>query len=176
VPELLVQLSKRPDGGAVLRCARADGSVTWQRQEGPRALFFPFHDLTHFGVETTLGFRQGFYGLIADGWDIADTGGKGARGRLPAETVVVEHVVGLFDRERVGGAAPLSAREFAEQLALAGLPAAPPALTDAQLAATRARIDELHDAWAALAPDGTLELAFDRRGQGAAPARAPARA
>ena len=110
-PELRVQLTKRPDGGAVLRCVRADGSATWQRQDGPRAMFFPFHDLTHLAVESTLGFRAGFYGLIADGWDIDDTGGKGRRGRLPPEAVLVEHVVGLFDRERVGGAAPLSAAE-----------------------------------------------------------------
>jgi hypothetical protein len=155
-----VQLTKRPDGGAVLRCVRADGSVTWQRQDGPRAAFFPFHDLTHLAVESTLGFRAGFYGLIADGWDIDDTGGKGRRGRLPAETVLVEHVVGMFDRERVGGAAPLSAEEFRAQLALAGQP--PPALTDAQLAAARARIDALHGEWAALTPGATLELAYDR--------------
>jgi hypothetical protein len=160
-PELRVQLTKRPDGGAVLRCVRADGSATWQRQEGARAMFFPFHDLTHYAVETTLGFRAGFYGLIADGWDIDDTGGKGRRGRLPAEAVLVEHVVGLLDRERVGGAAPLSADEFRAQLAAAGQ--APPSLDDARLAATRARMDGLHDAWAALAAGGTLELPFDRR-------------
>ena len=160
MPELRVQLTKRPDGGAVLRCVRADGSVTWQRQDGPRAAFFPFHDLTHLAVESTLGFRGGFFGMIADGWDIDDTGGKGRRGRLPPEAVLVEHVVGLFDRERVGGAAPLSAAEFAAHLATAGLP--DPGLGDAQLDAARARIDALHGAWAALAPGATLELPFDR--------------
>jgi hypothetical protein len=160
MPELRVQLAKRPDGGAVFRCLRADGSVTWQRHDGARAMFFPFHDLTHLAVESTLGFRAGFYGLIADGWDIDDTGGKGRRGRLPPEAVLVEHVVGLLDRERVGGAAPLTAAEFSAQLATAGLP--DPGLTDAQLAATRARIDALHDEWAALPPGATLELPFDR--------------
>ena len=157
-----MQLTKRPDGGAVLRCVRADGSVTWQRQDGPRAAFFPFHDLTHLAVESTLGFRAGFYGLIADGWDIDDTGGKGRRGRLPPEAVLVEHVVGLLDRERVGGAAPLSAEELTAQLATAGVAVPPPGLTDARLTAARARIDALHDAWAALPAGGTLELTFDR--------------
>lgn len=165
IPELRVQLTKRADGGAVLRCERADGSATWQRQDGPRARFFPFHDLTHLAVETTLGFRRGFYGLLADGWEIADTEGKGARGRLPAEAILVEHVVGLFDRERAGGAAPLSAAEFnaqLEQLVATGRLAAAPAFTEAQLTAVRDRIDALHGDWATLAPGATLSLAFER--------------
>ena len=160
-PELRVQLTKRPDGGAVLRCVRADGSATWQRQEGARAAFFPFHDLTHLAVESTLGFGSGFYGLVADGWDIDDTSGKGRRGRLPAEAVLVEHLVGLLDRERMGGAPPLSAAELRALLETAGQ--APPDLGDAALDAARARIAELHGAWAALAAGETLELPFDRR-------------
>ena len=164
-PELRVQLTKRADGSVVLRCVRADESVAWQRHNGRRALFFPFHDLTHFAVETTLGFRQGFYGLIADGWDIADTGGKGARGPLPPETVLVEHLVGLFDRERVGGAQPMSAAEFnahVERLFATGRIHAAPVFTDVQLVAVRARIDALHSEWAALVAGATLELHFDR--------------
>src|SRR5919199_2695144 len=131
-PELRVQLTKRADGSAVLRCVRADGSVTWQRHNGRRALFFPFHDLTHLAVETVLGFRQGFYGLLCDGWEIADTEGKGSRGSLPAEAILVEHLVGLFDRERVGGAVPMSAAEFnpqVEQLLATGRIHAAPVFT-----------------------------------------------
>jgi hypothetical protein len=161
---LLVRFTKRADGGVVFRCERADGTVTWQRQDGRQAQFFPFHDLRHFAVETTLGFRQGFFGLLAEGWEIADTGGKGSRGRLPDEAVVVEHVVGLFDHERVGGAAPLSAAEFNSQLqrlvAAGRIPTAP-AFSDAQLAAVRSRIDALHNDWAMLAPGETLTLTFE---------------
>src|SRR5688572_21044751 len=94
---LTVNLVARPDGRAVLRVVRADGSSTWQVHDGPQAAFFPFHDLTHLAVETVLGTRDGFYGLLADGWDIADTGGRGARGPLPPEALLVEHLVGLLD-------------------------------------------------------------------------------
>lgn len=80
-----VQLTKRVGGGVVLNCIRADGTVTWQTQDGPLGLFFPYHDLTHYAVETVLGFRHAFYGLLADGRAIDDTGEKEARGRLPAE-------------------------------------------------------------------------------------------
>ena len=40
--------------------------------------------------ETELGFARGFYGLIAEGWDIAETTGKVARGPLPNEAAEVE--------------------------------------------------------------------------------------
>src|SRR5688500_15660047 len=103
MPNLLIQITKRPGGGAGLRCTRADGSATWQRQQGRQASFFPLHDLTHYAVETELGFRDGFYGLIAQGWEIDETTGKSARGPLPPGSIVVEHLVGLLDLERTTG-------------------------------------------------------------------------
>src|SRR5262245_55810834 len=74
-PELRIRFTKRPDGAVVLQCVRRDGSATWERHD-KQAVFFSFHDLSHFAVETVLGFGRGFYGLIADGWDIADTTGR----------------------------------------------------------------------------------------------------
>ncbi|MDF2775439.1 MAG: hypothetical protein K0S86_4940, partial [Geminicoccaceae bacterium] len=71
---LRIRIKKNADGSAALTCIRADGSVTWQRQEGAQGRFFPRHDLTHFAVETTLGHRRGFYGLVAEGWNITDFG------------------------------------------------------------------------------------------------------
>jgi len=116
VPDLLIQLTKRKDGGSVLKCVRADGSATWQKNQGRKGMFFPIHDLTHYAVETELGFRSGFYGLMADGWDIEDTEGKGPRGALPSEAITVEKIVGSFDAERAGGS-PWSAADFNDQAA-----------------------------------------------------------
>ena len=42
--ELLVRIKKSTDGSAALSCQRADGSVTWQRQEGQQGRFFPFRE------------------------------------------------------------------------------------------------------------------------------------
>lgn len=165
IPELKVVLTKRPDGGAVLRCLRRDGSETWQKHEGAKARFFPFHDLTHFAVETELGFRRGFYGLLAEGWEIAETEGKSAKGRPPAEAILVEHVVGLLERERVGGAAPLAADRFHAEIAtMAGGNAieADRSFTEEELSRARARIEALHHAWGSLPAGETLELAFER--------------
>src|SRR5947207_10613282 len=68
VLSVIIEFAKRKDGNTVLRCIRDDGSTSWQRVDDNQAAFFPLHDLTHYAVETELGFGQGFYGLIADGW------------------------------------------------------------------------------------------------------------
>ena len=163
-PELRIRFTKRSDGAVVLQCVRRDGSATWERHDR-HALFFSFHDLSHFAVETILALDRGFYGLIAEGWDIADTTGKGKRGKLPSEGILVEHVVGLIDRERVGGALPLSAAEFNAQIAQFvandGLEA-PRAFTEIELAAVRQRIETLHGQWAAVSPGSSFELTYDR--------------
>ncbi len=143
---MLVQITKRADGGGVLRCVRADGSVTWQKQ-GRHAAFFALHDLTHFAVESTLGFERGFFGLIAEGWELEDTTGKGARGPLPAEAVEVERIVGLFDAER-GSGAIWTVDEF-NQFA---------ALTSEQIAGVRSRRSDLFKQWFALPLGQTLDL------------------
>jgi len=159
---LTLQFTKRKDGRALLRCVRSDGSATWQRQDDERAAFFPLHDLTHFAVESELGFGSGFFGLIASGWDIADTTGKGARGRLPDEAIEVEYIVGALAAERAGDPA-CPAEEFNRLAALfartKGLPQPRP-LTEVDLARVRSRIDELCARWRALPPGTTLELAF----------------
>lgn len=94
-----IEIVKQADGTGVLRCTRSDGSVSWQKQNR-HAAHFSLHDLTHYAVETTLGYRRGFFGLVSEGWDIDDTTGKGIRGPVPDEAREVEGIVGLFDSER----------------------------------------------------------------------------
>jgi hypothetical protein len=76
--------------------------VVWQKVPKHGA-HFALHDLTHFAVESALGYKRGFFGLLADGWDFEDVTGKGARGPLPSEAVEAEKMVGLFDMERASG-------------------------------------------------------------------------
>jgi hypothetical protein len=151
-------MTKRTDGGSVLRCERADGTVTWQKHHGPRAGFFPLHDLTHFAVESVLGTRESFYGLIAQGWDIEDTGGKGARGPLPPEAGMVERIVGLLDLER-GSGHLMSGAELRSETASSL--AAPLSLDDDTIARIRAWRGELLARWRALPEGKALELDFE---------------
>ena len=148
---LRIEIVKQSDGGGVLRCTREDRSVTWQKQR-KHAAHFALHDLTHYAVETALGYRRGFFGLIAEGWDVDDTTGKGVRGALPAEAVEVERIVGLFDAER-GSGVLWSREEFNEF--------APLALTDAQIQGVGTLRAGLFHQWLAIAPGQKLELKFE---------------
>jgi len=162
VVPLRVDITKRRDGSAVLRCTRADGSVTWQRQDGHQARFFPLHDLTHLAVEAGIGARAGFFGLIARGWDISETTGKGARGNLPVEALFVECLVSIIERGEIGRA-PLDVDEVNEQmvrLVVEGQTSITMPLTADQLRHIHERRDAFHEQWAILAEDGTLSLTF----------------
>jgi hypothetical protein len=157
VPELLIRIKKKKDGDAALSCVRADGSVTWQRQEGDLARFFPLHDLTHYAVETVLGHRRGFYGLVADGWDLDDFGAR----PLPADMDPSEGIVGLLDVERHQGSR-MSVTALLEVGGGHAVRGAVASLSDEDLDAVRARRAELFALWEALPAGETLELPFDR--------------
>lgn len=153
---LTLQFKKRSDGGSALTLLRADGSRVWQRQDR-HAEFFSSHDLTHYAVESVLGIRHAFYGLIADGWDFASFEKPWPRGPLPAEAIWVERFVSLLDVERfqksVGGEA-FTAADINAQL---GAGVRPP-VTDDDLRAIRRLRDEGFAAWDATAEGETLTL------------------
>jgi hypothetical protein len=160
---LVIQITKQRDGGALLVCTRADGSRTVQQHRGHQAAFFPLHDLTHFVVETELGLAEGFYGLIAAGWDIDDTNGLGARGPIPPQAIAIEHLAGAIDLER-SGAIRWTAEALNAHLRAMASQEGWPALrdvTDAELERVRELMRSLLARWAAVTPGGTLQLSFD---------------
>ncbi len=164
VAPLVIQIKKKTDGSAALSCRRADGSVTWQRQDGQQGRFFPLHDLTHYAVETVLRHPRGFYGLVAEGWDLTDFGKPWLRGPLPVEALASELLVGFLDRERGAGVQwcaddfnASAATHYAER-GLGG--GAAPVVTDDDLNKVRDKRRELFSRWAALPAGEALELSF----------------
>ncbi len=160
---LVIRLQKGADGSAALTCTRADGSVTWQRQTGAQARFFPRHDLTHYAVETELAHRRGFYGLVAEGWNVTDFGAPWPRGPIPPDAEPAELIVGFLDGERAGGV-QWSAAELNDEIALnheTHGTFARATVTDDELARIRARMRELFARWDAVLPGEALELSFD---------------
>ena len=160
---IVVRIKKATDGRTALSCERADGTTTWQRQQGAQASFFPRHDLTHYAVETVLGHTNGFYGLVAAGWDLSDFGTPWPRGQLPKDANLSEIIVGFFDRERASGQMGPAGEindelaKFAEEKGLS----APERLTEDDLSRVRKRRGELFAQWDAVEPGGVLELRFD---------------
>jgi len=166
--DLHIRFKRHPDGSASLTCTRRDGSVTWQRQNGPTALVMPAHDLTHFAVESTLGFCRGFYGLLIEGWDITDFAKPWPRGPIPDDALVVELIVGFLDAERRQGEATtaaafqMQAEQYVASRVAVGkkIPDGLRPLTDGELARVRARRDDLLAHWADVPVGGDLDLDF----------------
>jgi hypothetical protein len=143
-----------------MTCLRRDGSGVISR---PRpGAFFARHDLLHYAVETTLGFRQGFFGLIAAGRSIESFEAAGAASRVGPEALHAEHIVNMLAQEfafntryctdefnRVLGAAVAQGR----------LPP-PRALGQVELQRIRAAYTRLLAEYEQLAPRAELELAF----------------
>lgn len=168
--ELTIRFKKNKDGSAALTCIRSDGSATWQRQEGKLGAVFPPHDLTHYAVESALGYSDGFFGLIAKGWEIGDFASPWPRGQPGDEAREVEALVAFFDADRTQGVTA-STEAFNERAAAymdsrshdpRRTPFRP--LTSDEIAGVRAVRAEMLSRWAALAQGETLVIRFEPGG------------
>lgn len=163
---LHIRLKRHSDDSASITCTRDDGTVTWQRQAGKLGMVFPQHDLTHYAVETVLHYTDGFYGLVADGWNIEDFAVPYPRGQVPQSARQVELIVGCFDTERrtVGRMSVdefnAHARTYVSSTRFSDVPVR--ILSAAELDAVRGARDALLARWNALPRGDALELTFQR--------------
>jgi hypothetical protein len=159
VAPIRLQFRKERDGSCTFVLLRSDGTSTRQRNE---TSFFSFHDLTHYAVETVLGHRRGFYGLVAEGWNLEDFGSPWPRGKLPADMDPSELIVGFFDIERATGTLHSAEDLNTSAEAYYRTHGVRPGwqLSTEQVNAIRARIGELHARWRAVPPGETLTLEF----------------
>ena len=151
---LTVLVKRGRNGKDVLVIERDDGTSTWQHVTAG----MPLHDLVHLAVESTLALAEGFYGLVAAGWDIEDFTRDGATARLPPVSIWVEIVVFMLQLERANGHR-LSASEFtaavdqsAEQKQLSFRRA----ITDQELASVREMLGRLLNTWQTLLPGDAM--------------------
>lgn len=162
MPSLRLRFKKKADARVVFTAVREDGTAT-SSSIGPADRFGPVHDMTHYVVESSLGFKHGFLGLLASGRNIEDFN-KGAKHWLPAEAVCAEAIAGELSREAMTGD-HLSAEDFnwttRDVLTRSSISYSPPTLTAEQLSAMHADLAALRSRWDALAPNETLELTFD---------------
>jgi hypothetical protein len=85
--KLIASRAGRTDKYDQLRCVRRDGSATGCAM--PRQGILP-HDLVHYVVESTLGWRHAFYGMIAAGTDI---GGAMEQAHDPGNAALVDQAI-----------------------------------------------------------------------------------
>jgi hypothetical protein len=164
---MLIRLKKVRDG-VVLSCIREGGSAAVQRTG--HAGFFALHDLMHYAVETTLGFRHAFFGLMAQGWDFTTFGDHDdpRYKAMPDEAVIAEHLVDITTRgirdcvwtdpELLALWAGEVNAELATSLARAGR--TPFCVEPARLAEVCRCFRDLVERWAAVPVGEHLELQF----------------
>lgn len=155
---MLIRLKKGRDGPDSLACVREDGTSTWRRIQRGLA----FHDLAHHAVETELGIRDGFYGLVATGRSFDALADAEERANIPPSAMWVEFVVNQLLTEAASDEVydEIAFHEgIARAVLTAGLPA-PRRLEAAEIARIRARILALVARWRELPMGQTLELEF----------------
>jgi hypothetical protein len=144
---------------SVMTCTRDDGSVTYQKTR--HAVFFPRHDLMHYAIESTLGLKNSFYGLVASGWSLDAFSEPGMSRRLPLEARHTEFIVGEMDRLMMF-AEPIRSEAFNAFLtqAIGGDGSGPLTLHQEQLDAIALLFNTLYSEYCGLEDGGHLELVF----------------
>jgi hypothetical protein len=148
-----------------LTCVRDDGSVTTGPM--PRQGILP-HDAFHFVVESTLGWREAFFGQVARGVALDQIAAKKAGRKTDwaplTQALQSESLVECLQAEQWGGAAAPGL--FFETLAVTcrrrGV--APPVLSEGELTNIRTALRDFGAAWRPLRPTESLERNFPAGG------------
>ena len=172
---LQFHLKKRADAKAQLILIREDGTHT-SGSVGPADGYGPVHDLTHYAIEQTLGLTEGFPGLCASGWEIADFEVKGTAARLPREALFAEVAAGELSRQIL--TRQVSSLEdflWAIDLTMQAQPGGfqRPAIDEEQFAAIHTLIADQWKRWRDIPPNGTIELMFTSTHRSTCPAPTP---
>jgi hypothetical protein len=144
-----------------LTCARADGTSTGC--DMPRQGILP-HDAFHFVVETTLGWREAFFGQVAAGVSLDHITSKLHGIKVDwsknEQALQSESLVECLQAEQWGGVA--DAETFRETLAVTCARRHVPTLglTPADLARVRTALRTFDAEWRALNPGQSLEKCF----------------
>lgn len=157
---MMVRFTRGRDGKEpVLTCVRDDGSVTWQKSSE----YFVRHDLIHYAVEITLGYRNAFLGLVAGGRGLEDFGTRGSvKDMYTDEEWWAELIVSALQFPSAAGGPAASEDEVIDAVVKSCSDSGnlAPAITAEQVHAIGERIRELHRLWSRLPEGEALDLTF----------------
>lgn len=147
------------NGEHVFTCIRKDGSVTWKKG----SVFFMYHDLCHFAVETIIPLKHAFFGLVAAGADISefDLPREQRTVAISEEAVFSEHLVNLFVTDHTQGIIEnipgIMEAIYSEQGGSVNLAL----LTGQKIETIRNKINELVTQWKSVHEKKSLQLIFE---------------
>jgi hypothetical protein len=96
-----LSITKNTGKPHILSYKRDNGSVTWMHTDD----FFVRHDLSHFAIEKTLGYRSAFMGMLNSGMDIKAFEDRNQRKQMTItdEAANAENMANLFLMEIAQG-------------------------------------------------------------------------
>ena len=154
------QSKHKPD---TLTCIRDDGSITWTHLHRG----FVQHDFAHYVVETTLGFENAFFGLVAKGYDIPGfSAPKSERPfDIPREAIDTEPIVALLQADLLEGSGYSGDIAPKASIGLRSIfrdhsASLPVGITDEQLEGMRQKLRALLERWRGLQPGASMTLQF----------------
>jgi hypothetical protein len=161
-----LRFTKFSDKQPTLTCIRDDGTTTWFQSE-TNGDFFVYHDLTHYAVESVMGYTKAFFGLVKAGRDLNDFNTDGeTMVDLDPEASYAELFAGILSIRTYQAdhmQAPESAIAYADVIqtivdrcAEFELPA--PVISEEKYNAVVALQRELHQRWQQTEPGSALEL------------------
>ncbi len=138
---------------------RNDGSQTWMQADD----FFVIHDLSHYALETTLGYTTAFMGMLNDGMDIKDFEDLEKRRKIiiTEEAAYAENMANLFLMETIQGNFESFNEISGQAFETSWKSFPPPHLFDEEINSVRVFLKQLLKQWKEL-PDGeTMTLTFE---------------
>lgn len=94
---MLIRITKKNERSQLL-CKRNDGTYTFTSLNAGT----PYHDIAHYVVEDTLNIKDGFFGLIVQGYSIEQLSSPVVIKTLPAEILVAEVITRALHSLYVG--------------------------------------------------------------------------
>ncbi|WP_347922337.1 hypothetical protein [Pontimicrobium sp. SW4] len=160
---MTITLKKSTTKSSILTIVRSDGSSTWSKLH--RGL--ETHDLAHYAVESTLKFNKAFYGIINDGYTVADF-------ELPKEqrpfavrvenlhpdAIITEHIVNMLEVELLNSGFNDHFIEALKNILKVNNLEFPNNLNENTLKQIRTTYHKLYNQWLALTDDQELKINF----------------
>ena len=155
---MIIHLRKGNDGPDTLTCVRKDGSITKDELQ-PRSVY---HELAHYAVESSLGFTDGFFGMIEKGLQIEEyeLENQDRKIEYSPESYHAEFLASLIQSAVALGKIDMTYVEFMKAGAKDWALSFPELPEPEVLEAIRVKAATLTAEWEALPPDAELTLEF----------------
>ena len=153
-----IQIKKRSNRKHVISYLRDGLETYWIEADN----FLVLHDLCHFAIETTLGYKTAFWGLIASGINpnVFENKEKRDALELSNEAWYAEHLANLFLIEYMQGRFENINEIFKQCMLEHSSNVAMKQFSDTEIKAIRISIDQVIEKWKNIEDDNLLSLEF----------------